>query len=65
MVEVYGFPVKEATAHQHTRVVIISTTVVKIVTNDQIRTEGKYEKKNDMEMLKNDEINDIKFFEKN
>ena len=47
MVEVYGFPVKEAKAHQHTRVVIISTIVVKIMTNDQIRTEGKYEKRNE------------------
>ena len=61
MVEVYGFPVKEATAHQHTRVVIISTIVVKIVTNDQIRTECKYEKKIDMKRSKKDEINDIKF----
>ena len=35
------------------------------MTNDQIRTEGKYKKKNDMEKWKkNDEINDIKLFEK-
>ena len=34
------------------------------MTNDQIRTGGKYKKKNDMERLKNDEINDIKLFEK-